>query len=146
MTPNHVAKLQPLVSLPSEFDELPLDRLSKISIQTRWDARKKLHQKYMMRFQSEYLQELQKRTKNFVSSRNLILGDVVLRLNDKTRQNPWPLARVEEPIVSKDGKVRSCWVRLPIDLNKPASKKKTNRRLALLGVVLKIFVCENNAS
>ena len=53
LTPNHVAKLQPLVSLPSEFDELPLDKLNKISIQTRWDARKKLHQKYMMMFQSE---------------------------------------------------------------------------------------------
>ena len=82
----------------------------------------------MMRFQSEYLQELQKRTKNFLSSRNLLRGDVVIRMNDKTRQNPWPLARVEETIVSKDGKVRSCWVRLPIDLNKPVSKKNKNKK------------------
>ena len=49
-------------------------------------------------------------------------------MKDKTRQNPWPLARVEEPIVSKDGKVRSCWVCLPIDLNKPVSKKNKNKK------------------
>ena len=60
----------------------------------------------------------------------------MLRLNDKTRQNPWPLARVEEPIVSKDGKVRSCWLRLPVDLNKPVSKKnkKSTLRIVKRGV------------
>ena len=77
----------------------------------------------MLRFPSEYIHELQKRTKIFGSTRNLAKGDVVLRLNDKTRQNIWPLARVEEPIVSKDGRVRSCSLRLPIDLSKPVSKK-----------------------
>ena len=47
-------------------------------------------------------------------------------LDQKITRLKWPIARVEEPILSRDGKVRSCWLRLPIDVTKEAVQTKEN--------------------
>ena len=131
LTPNHIDKLEALVPLPSSFDQLSLNSLRKIRIKTRWDERKRLQRNYFLRFQSEYLDSLKKRTKNIAEQENIRKGDVVLMLDQKITRLKWPIARVEEPILSRDGKVRSCWLRLPIDVTKePVSNKRKRTKPA----------------
>ena len=67
---------------------------------------------FWRRWRMEYLPLLQERSGHATRSRdNVKKGDIVLMVDDSVPRGVWPLGRVEEAIVSADGRVRSVRVR-----------------------------------
>ena len=58
---------------------------------------------------------LQQRTKHFDIQKCIKKGSVVLLINQRPTRLSSPIARVQEVILSRDGLVRSCWLKLPCD-------------------------------
>ena len=126
LTPGHLLFGRSIIQLPSTFDELDLNKLKKVSVTTRWEQRKKLQRKFFLRWQTEYLDNLRKRTKQYVGNNTLKEGDVVLLLNEKKKRLNWPIARIEELHAGRDGISRAALLRLPSEC-KPVSKNKGKR-------------------
>ena len=64
---------------------------------------------FWRRWTREYLPSLQQRQKWNEPRRNVVVGDIVLVLDEKTPRSSWPLARVLEVYANKrDGFVRSA--------------------------------------
>lgn len=66
---------------------------------------------FWKRWLREYIPLLQKRQKWQSKTANLKKNDVVLVATENTPRGQWPLARVVEVNVGRDGLVRSCLVR-----------------------------------
>ncbi|XP_076041921.1 uncharacterized protein LOC143025797 [Oratosquilla oratoria] len=73
-----------------------------------WGHVQHLAKQFWKRWVTEYLVELQRRQKWNLESPNLSVGDLVLVMNKNSRRGSWPLGRVQEVWVSKDGLVRSA--------------------------------------
>ncbi|XP_076036050.1 uncharacterized protein LOC143022003 [Oratosquilla oratoria] len=72
---------------------------------------------------SEYLVELQRRQKWNSESPNLSVGDLVLIMNENSPRGSWPLGRVQEVRVSRDGLVRSARLKTQLsELTQPITK------------------------
>ena len=84
-----------------------------MSVVTRWEERKLLQRRFFLRWQQEYLDSLNKRTKNHTQKKNFKKGDVVLLLNERKTRLSRPIARVEQVMLSRDNQVRSVLLRLP---------------------------------
>ena len=84
-----------------------------MNVVSRWEQRKTLQRRFFLRWQEEYLDSLKKRTKNHVQQKNLKKGDIVLLLNERKTRLSWPIARVEQVMLSRDNHVRSVLLRLP---------------------------------
>ncbi|XP_043204840.1 uncharacterized protein LOC122372053 [Amphibalanus amphitrite] len=85
---------------------------------TEWDHHRSWKQAgyladlFWRRWRTEYLPLLQERSGRATRSRdNVKKGDIVLMVDDSVPRGVWPLGRVEEAIVSADGRVRSVRVR-----------------------------------
>ncbi|XP_043191513.1 uncharacterized protein LOC122364821 [Amphibalanus amphitrite] len=103
LTPNHLLLLRSVVFPPSS---------------TEWDHHRSWKQAgyladlFWRRWRTEYLPLLQERSGRATRSRdNVKKGDIVLMVDDSVPRGVWPLGRVEEAIVSADGRVRSVRVR-----------------------------------
>lgn len=107
---------RPRVSLPSSLDKFSLDKIKKLSVLTRWEERKILPRRFFLRCQQDYLDPLKKRTKNYAQNQDLKRDDVVLLLNERKARLSWPIAHVEEVMMSRDNKVISCLLRLPAEI------------------------------
>ena len=66
------------------------------------------------RFQNEYLTELRERHKNINRSakREIKVGELVLTSDENLQRHRWRVGVVEELIISKDGYVRGCKLRI----------------------------------
>ncbi|XP_011174545.2 uncharacterized protein LOC105206774 [Solenopsis invicta] len=98
--------LTPLTSDPSDFNHL-----------------QKLRQQLWQRWQREYLQELQKRSKWFVSDANVGVNTLVLLIEDNAPPFKWPLGRVVAVHPGADAKVRVVTVKTSTGSYKRAVKK-----------------------
>ena len=58
------------------------------------------------RWSKEYLPLLQQRQKWHYPRRNVVVGDIVLMVDDTSPRNCLPMARVVEAIPGRDGRVR----------------------------------------
>lgn len=75
------------------------------------------------RWQTEYLQELQKRKKWQIQGEPIELNTMVLMMEDNTPPLHWPLGRVVELHPGRDGKVRVVQVRTSTGIYKRAVRK-----------------------
>ena len=63
------------------------------------------------RFRSEYVSELQRRTKWISTQRNLAKGDLVLVIDELFPREQWPMAVIMDTFPSDDGLVRRVLVK-----------------------------------
>lgn len=71
----------------------------------------KFEQVFWRRWQTEYLNELQKRNKWKSMERNLKTGDLVIIINNQLPPSLWQLARVTQVYPGSDGLVRNVTVK-----------------------------------
>ena len=78
---------------------------------------------FWKRWLREYLSALQKRQKWQRKTTDLRKGDVVLVATENVPRGQWPLARVSDVNVGRDGFIRSCVVRTHYSqLTRPVTK------------------------
>lgn len=99
LTPGHFLVGGSLLSRPQS------DPLSS-NLSSRWRLVQTLNKQLWKRWSTEYLQQLQVRTKWRTPSKNLELDDVVLVKEDNLPPGKWALGRVQELHPGKDGCVR----------------------------------------
>jgi hypothetical protein len=76
----------------------------------RWRHVQHLANQFWSRWLKEYLPELQKRTKSLTQRRNVSVGDLVLIMDENSR-NLWPLGLVVDVKYGRDGLVRTVHVK-----------------------------------
>ena len=106
LTPNHILHLNSI--LPGPHDPSDAD----LQGPRRWRQAAYLADQFWRRWRRDYLPLLQQRDRRMTRSQtNLNQGDVVLLVDDLVPRGVWPLGRVEEALMSNDGKVRTVRVR-----------------------------------
>ena len=76
-------------------------------LEIRWRARERASKFLWKNFLERYLCELQTRNKWFQAKPNIKIGDVVLVEKAKIKRHNWPVMRVVDVNVGRDGRVRS---------------------------------------
>ncbi len=72
----------------------------------RWRRVQHLANEFWKRWRTEFLLEMQRRSKWTKPKKNLNPGDIVIIKDDAARRNQWQLARIMESYVDADGLVR----------------------------------------
>lgn len=106
LTPAHFLVGKALISPPQ--DDLSNTNINNL---TRWRLLMKLQQEFWKRFHTEYLSELQKRTKWETVESEPQIGDLVLVKGDNDLVKNWTLGRISEKYPGVDGKTRVVTVR-----------------------------------
>ena len=107
LTPNHLLLLRPVSSLPPGV----FDRSDSYGIR-RWRQAQYLADQFWKRWLKDYLPMLQLRQKWTQPRRNLMVGDLVLVLDENAPRSKWPLARVTQVYPDRFGWVRQVDVRI----------------------------------
>lgn len=90
---------------------LPAAEIDRISLRTRWHVVERMVQDFWKRWSSEYLHQLQQRTKWKSSQSNLMINDLVLLKDDQQPATRWKLGRIVETHAGKDELVRVATVK-----------------------------------
>ena len=99
---------------------LPAEPLSGSSLRRSHDSLRPLVDDLWKRFKTEYVSQLQRRTKWMSARRNIAKGDLVLVIDELFPREHWPMAVVTQTFPSDDGLVRRV-------LLKTSSKKEIER-------------------
>ncbi|XP_064479339.1 uncharacterized protein LOC135392562 [Ornithodoros turicata] len=135
LTPAHLLLGKTLTALPEQPGAVSVPTSHRTSVNRKWIHRQKLADQFWKRWKKEYLLELRSAHQFGVCSpTNLTKGDVVLLQEDKSPRHLWRLARITQLYKGRDGKVRSCEVKLssgnvtrrPVQLLFPLEVKETN--------------------
>ena len=102
LTPNHLLLLRSNVSVPDTEAN---------HIRRRWQTVQRIANRFYERFLSEYVPELQVRSKWSSTKENLRVNDIVLVADDDTPRGQWPLGIIVEVELSGDNLVRAAIVR-----------------------------------
>ena len=120
ITPNHLLHLRSCPSLPpgvfSKDDN---------SCKRAWRQAQYLAGLFWHRWIRQYLPTLLKRRKWNETRRNLKVGDLVLLVDESFSRGKWPLGRVLDVIVSRDGLVRTVKIKTSSTV---ATRAKRQRR------------------
>lgn len=101
LTPGHFLIGEPLSTVPDpNLMDLKLNRLS------RWQHLQRIQQDFWIRWQKEYISELQQRHKWQQQTQNVKVGNLVLITDECLPPTHWPLARVTDVHPGSDGLVR----------------------------------------
>lgn len=106
LTPAHFLVGKALISPPQ--DNLTM---TNINCLTRWRLLTKLNQEFWQRFNTEYLCELQRRTKWTTEEVEPQIGDLVLVKGENEMIMRWTLGRIIEKYPGRDGKTRVVLVK-----------------------------------
>ncbi|XP_063626410.1 uncharacterized protein LOC134798006 [Cydia splendana] len=88
LTPGHFLTLEPLTILPeSNMVDAKLGPLQ------RWKLLQKIHQDFWRKWHVEYLHTLQQRHKWFDSQKNIVVGTLVLIVNEQCSPMKWKIGR-----------------------------------------------------
>ena len=104
LTPNHLLLLQGNYSFPwtkSERGDV---------FQKRWRYAQLIVDQFWKRWIREYLPTLNQRQKWLTAKPNMEIGDLVLVVDETTSRGEWPLGRVTDRRIGRDGLVRSVRV------------------------------------
>ena len=115
-TPAHFLTGQRITTLPSyPAHNSSMDKTNATQLNRRWQYRQRLSNHFWNRWRRDYLMELRSVhcMSNLNQSAPFKVGDVVLLHEDKQPKHMWKMGRIEETFMGRDGKVRSCAVRLP---------------------------------
>lgn len=106
LTPGHFLIGEPLVnSYFQPVDHLADNRLDNLQLIQKFE------QVFWKRWQNEYLNELQKRSKWQSTEKNLETGDLVILINNQLPPSIWQLGRVIKVHPGPDGLVRNATVK-----------------------------------
>lgn len=106
LTPGHFLVMKPLNARPQEnFINTPSNRLS------RWHSVQKISQDIWRRWQTDYLHQLQQRTKWFNPKVDIKPGVLVIVKEDNVAPYKWKLARIIETHPGLDNVVRAVTVK-----------------------------------
>ena len=95
----------------------------KLTPMQRWHRMPQFTQRFWDWWSSEYLQQLQKRTKWKNTQPSIKVDDIVLIRHETTAPTRWPIARVIEVFPGSDGLVRVATVRTATKtLRRPVAK------------------------
>ncbi|XP_046142335.1 uncharacterized protein LOC123987952 [Osmia bicornis bicornis] len=118
LTPGHflVGASLTAVPEPSLIDEKPT-RL------TRWQLLQQMRDHFWKRWATEYLQNLQARTKWSQPKPNAQPGDLCLVTSEATPPTKWPIGRITETYPGDDNRVRVVLVKTPFaTMKRPATQ------------------------
>ncbi|XP_036148390.1 uncharacterized protein LOC118647475 [Monomorium pharaonis] len=117
LTPAHYLIGRPIISLPEgELLSVAANRLST------WQHITKVRQNFWSRWQLEYLNELQKRSKWSKGSSNIKIGTIVLIKERNLPSTQWILGRISKIYPGDDGIVRVADVKTAHGLVRRATK------------------------
>ncbi|GFV76002.1 DUF5641 domain-containing protein [Trichonephila clavipes] len=100
LTPSHFLVGEEIIGPPETVEE------SKLTLKGRWDIVQKLKLNFWKRWQIDYLNSIQGRTKWKSGTSNIKIGDVVIIKEDNLPPSVWPLGKVISTHPGKDGIVR----------------------------------------
>ncbi|KAK3093755.1 hypothetical protein FSP39_019763 [Pinctada imbricata] len=106
LTPSHLIHQKP----PCGNIAVPKDIGSKDAIKSAWKRVQYMADLFWQRWHSEYLQNLQVRSKWLTEGEQFKQGDVVLLRDYSLVRNQWPLALITDIFESSDGRVREVKV------------------------------------
>ena len=118
LTPNHLLLLR-------DNDCTPNTEANHV--RRRWQIIQQIANKFYKRFLSEYLPQLQVRSKWTTAKENLKINDLVLVMDEDTPRGQWPMGVVSAIERSSDGCVRAATVRC-----KDKEKRRPIHKLVLL--------------
>ena len=125
ITPSHLLIGKSLVPLPTDIESYEQRHVkTSLNAKERWKQRKNISHHYWMLWKEEYLMQLRALSKHYFERRDLKEGDVVLLLTEKLTKLDWPIGVVDEALKGRDGRVRSVWIRLPINAKHITDKGK----------------------
>ncbi|XP_049883593.1 uncharacterized protein LOC126379074 [Pectinophora gossypiella] len=101
LTPGHFLVGGPLLSLPQQEEDF-----NQYDLRNRWRLVEQMNIHIWKRWSSEYLHQLQERSKWHHPTKNLGEGNVVLVTDENLPPGQWALGRVTELHPGADGKVR----------------------------------------
>lgn len=117
LTPAHFLTGQRITTLPSyPLHDFSSEKTNAIQINKRLQYRQRLSTHFWNRWKKEYLMELRSAhhvSNTFNQSIPFKIGDVVLIHDYKQPKHMWKMGRIDETFMGRDGKIRSCAVRLP---------------------------------
>lgn len=100
-----------LLTQKADVSSEPLETVDPKNLyRSQWKRVQTLADMFWSRWQHEYLNTLQKRTKWQSERPNLSNGDIVLLKDRELCRNEWPLGTVDNVLPSQDGKVRKVEV------------------------------------
>ncbi|XP_017877686.1 uncharacterized protein LOC108623602, partial [Ceratina calcarata] len=89
-----------------EIGVLDLEKIEKVKLNKRFSYRQKIKHDLGQRFRNEYLGALKHQKCKGENFKNLKVGDIVLIDNDNAKRLDWPLAKIKQLFLGKDGYVR----------------------------------------
>ena len=101
LTPGHFLIRTPLCALPSVQE-----KQTKVTSLRRWNLVQRLKSEFWNRWKSDYLIQLNCRTKWKRFANNFTVGDIALIKDDDTFQRCWPMGRIVKEYPGSDGLVR----------------------------------------
>ena len=114
-----------LLTLKESCNPPSLDTFTEADLlsygKARWRRCQYLTEQFWVRWRENYIQTLQYRKKWKYPKTSIEKGDIVLIRNKCEKRNVWPMARVEDVVLSKDGLVRSAT--LAVAGKNPSSKR-----------------------
>ncbi|XP_055589427.1 uncharacterized protein LOC129741706 [Uranotaenia lowii] len=106
LTPGHFLVQRPLTSLPDrDITQVPTNRL------TMWQRAQQLTQQFWKKWRTQYLSDLQNRTKWTRNKTNVAVGMMVLLKEENCPPLKWPLGRITKTFLGPDGNVRVVTVK-----------------------------------
>ncbi|XP_060596015.1 uncharacterized protein LOC132750093 [Ruditapes philippinarum] len=107
LTPNHLLTMKTRVLLPPPGNFISTDLYTR----RRWRRIQYLANEFWNRWRTEYLNNLQVRSKWISAKRNIKVNDVVLVKDENMPRNKWRMAVVETANPDSDGMVRKVSVK-----------------------------------
>ena len=104
LTPNHF-----LIGRMSANQ--PIGRFENINIRSKWKSVQAATSMFWSRWVKEYLPSLTERAKWRFDTRNFEVGDMVILREPNVKRCNWPLARIIETFIGKDGNIRSARIK-----------------------------------
>lgn len=99
LTPGHFLTGGPILSSP--FSDIGIQCLK-----TRWQLTEQMHKDFWRKWSTEYLHQLQTRSKWHHANKNLATDDIVLIKEDNMPPAKWALGKVTDLHPGQDGRVR----------------------------------------
>ena len=134
LTPGHFLIGGPITGLPNpHLTTVPINRIKY------WEQIQLRTQFFWKKWQHEYLNTLQQRSKWRQIKNNVKIGDIVLIIEDNTPPTHWPLAKIISLHPNKDGLVRKVSLRVCVGGKENLSNtKKSIKTTELIRPVTKL--------
>ena len=138
LTPNHLLMMRSdnVLYPPGEF-------VKDIYLTKRWERVQYLLDQFWSRWRAEYLQAIQNRSKWHQPKQNFQTDDIVIMKDNGMIRNEWKLGRITQIKASKDGLVKSAYIRVA-DPTLDKHGKRQNKVIELTRPIHKLVLTLEN--